>query len=189
VSARAGISHRYLEYLERYPAHPGAAVLRQIAAALQTTPAALLGGGADAPDGHAVAAGRPVTEKLLPVQCRQLIAPGGVGRIAFSTAAGPVVLPVNFAVVDDAIVVRTGGGTVIGAHACGQVAFEVDHIDEALRQGWSVLVRGEAHLVSQPDELRHVRGGGTGRPWVGGDREAYVRIVPSRITGRRISVV
>jgi hypothetical protein len=164
-------------------------VLRQIAAALQTTPAVLLGGGAEAPDGHAVAVGRPVTEKLLPVQCRQLIAPGGVGRIAFTTASGPAVLPVNFTVVADAIVIRTGGGTVIGAHACGQVAFEVDHIDEALRQGWSVLVRGEAHLVAQPGELGHVRDGDAGRPWAGGEREAYVRIVPGRITGRRITVV
>jgi hypothetical protein len=177
---------RYLECLERYPICPGPAVLRKIAAALRTTSGALLGAGADAPSGHASSADRSGTEKLLPVQCRQLIAPGGVGRIAFSTASGPVVLPVNFAVVADTIVIRTGSGTIIGAHACGPVAFEVDHIDDALCQGWSVLVRGEAHLVAQPGELRHVHDGAVVRPWAAGDREVYLRIVPTRITGRRI---
>ena len=36
---------RYLEYLESFPGHPGAATLRQLATALCTTPAALLGAG------------------------------------------------------------------------------------------------------------------------------------------------
>jgi transcriptional regulator with XRE-family HTH domain len=51
AAARAGLSLRYLEYLERYPARPTAAALRQLAAALRTTPAALLGGGANVPPG------------------------------------------------------------------------------------------------------------------------------------------
>ena len=47
---------RYLEYLERYPARPSTESLRRLAAALRTTPAALLGAGADAPHGRS---GRP----------------------------------------------------------------------------------------------------------------------------------
>src|SRR5436309_3958881 len=54
VAARAGLSLRYLEYLERYPARPSPAALRQLAAALQTTSAALLGGGANVPPGHGI---------------------------------------------------------------------------------------------------------------------------------------
>src|SRR5438034_831843 len=46
LAARAGVSLRYVEYLERYPARPAPAALRQLAAALRTTPAALLGGAA-----------------------------------------------------------------------------------------------------------------------------------------------
>src|SRR5437763_1168407 len=54
VAARAGVSQRYLEYLERYPARADATVLRRLAAALQTSPAALLGGAAVTPaDGRA----------------------------------------------------------------------------------------------------------------------------------------
>jgi nitroimidazol reductase NimA-like FMN-containing flavoprotein (pyridoxamine 5'-phosphate oxidase superfamily) len=186
VAARAGINQRYLEYLERYPATPAAGMLRRIAAALRTTSAALLGAGWQAPDGHGHPAGRAVTKKLLPAECCRLMAPGGVGRIALTTSAGPVVLPVNFAIVDNTIVVRTGAGTLIGTHADETVAFEVDHIDEALCQGWSVLVRGHAHRVVQPAELRHLQDDAVVWPWAAGEREVYVRIVPDRITGRRI---
>ena len=142
AAARAGLSLRYLEYLERYPARPGPAALRQLAAALRTTPAALLGAGANVPPGQCRPAGLRVVSKLMPAECRRLIAPGGVGRIAFGTISGPVVVPVNFAVLADTVVIRTAEGTVIDGHAHEQVALEVDHIDEALCQGWSVLVRG-----------------------------------------------
>jgi transcriptional regulator with XRE-family HTH domain len=186
VAARAGMSLRYLEYVERYPARPDPGALRRLAAALQTTPAALLGAGAQAPPGYGRTVGPPVITKLLPTECRRLIAAGGIGRIAFWTTSGPAVLPVNFAVVAGTIVVRTGEGTAVDGHADGQVAFEVDHIDEALSQGWSVLVRGQAHRVTHPAELEIVRRDAAIWPWPGGDRDVYVRIIPDTITGRRI---
>ncbi len=186
VATRAGMSLRYLEYLERYPGRPSAIALRRLAAALQTTPAALLGAGAQVPPGHSRPLGRRVTQRLMAVECRQLIAPGGIGRIAFSTTLGPVVLPVNFAVVASTIVIRTSEGSTIAGHASDQVAFEVDHIDEALSQGWSVLVRGQAHRVAHPAELRIVQEEAAVWPWADGDREVYIRILPSQITGRRI---
>jgi nitroimidazol reductase NimA-like FMN-containing flavoprotein (pyridoxamine 5'-phosphate oxidase superfamily) len=188
VAARAGLSLRYLEYLERYPARPSPAVLRQLAAALRTTPAALLGGGGEAPPGYRRPTDLRAVSKLVPAECRRLIAPGGVGRIAFGTLTGPVVLPVNFAVLDDTIVIRTAEGTIIDGHADGQVALEVDHIDEALCQGWSVLVRGPAHRVTHPAELRRLQDDAAVWPWAGGEREVYVRILPSQITGRRIEI-
>ncbi|WP_330302087.1 MULTISPECIES: helix-turn-helix domain-containing protein [unclassified Streptomyces] len=40
--------------------------------------------------------------------------------------------------------------TAVGAH----VAFEVDHIDEALSQGWSVLIRGFARAVTDPGAVQ-----------------------------------
>ena len=186
VAARAGMSLRYLEYLERYPARPGAVALRRLAAALQTTPSALLGAGAQVPPGHGHLARPPVVTKLLPTECRRLIAAGGIGRIALSTTSGPIVYPVNFAVVAGTIVIRTAEGTAIEGHANERVAFEVDHIDEALSQGWSVLVRGHAHRVAHPAELEIVRRDATIWPWPGGDRDIYVRIIPDTITGRRI---
>jgi transcriptional regulator with XRE-family HTH domain len=186
VAARAGMSLRYLEYVERYPARPDFTALRRLAAALQTTPAALLGAGTQAPPGYHRTAGPPVVSKLMPAECRRLIAAGGIGRIAFGSSSGPVVLPVNFAVVAGSIVIRTAEGTAIGGHADERVAFEVDRIDEALSQGWSVLVRGQAHRVAHPAELEIVRRDATIWPWPGDDRDVYVRIIPDTITGRRI---
>src|SRR5689334_23054168 len=171
VAARAGVSLRYLEYLERYPARPAPAALRQLAAALQTTPAALLGAGANVPPGRHRQADMRFITKLMPAECRRLITPGGVGRIAFSTGCGPVVVPVNFAVLDYTIVVRTAGGTVIDGHAGEVAALEVDHIDQALCQGWSVLVRGPAHRVVLPAELRRLQEDAPVWPWAGGERE------------------
>ena len=62
---------------------------RQLAAALQTTPAALLGAGANVPPGQCRPADLRVVSKLLPAECRRLIAPGGVGRIAFGDDLRP----------------------------------------------------------------------------------------------------
>jgi len=188
LAARAGLSLRYLEYLERYPARPSPAALRQLAAALRTTPAVLLGGGANVPPGQCRPAGLRAVSKLMPAECRRLIAPGGVGRIAFGTISGPIVVPVNFAVLADTLVVRTAEGTVIDGHADEQVALEVDHIDEAVCQGWSVLVRGPAHRVAHPAELRRLQEDAVVWPWAGGEREVYVRIIPREITGRRIEL-
>ncbi len=186
VAARAGMSLRYLEYVERYPARPGGTALRRLAAALQTTPAALLGAGAQMPPGYARTATPPVITKLMPAECRRLIAAGGIGRIAFGTVSGPVVFPVNFAVVAGTIVIRTGEGTMIAGHADERVAFEVDHIDQALCQGWSVLVRGQAHRVAHPAELEHMRQDAGIWPWPGDDRDVYVRVIPDTVSGRRI---
>ena len=53
VAERAAVNRRYLEFLESFPGQPDAGTLRRLAAALRTTPGALLGGGGDAPPGRA----------------------------------------------------------------------------------------------------------------------------------------
>jgi transcriptional regulator with XRE-family HTH domain len=185
VADRAGVNQRYLEYLENFPSQPGADTLRRLAAALRTTPGALLGAGGEAPLGRVPG---PVgqLETISPAQCRRLLAPGGLGRIAFCTASGLMVLPVNYVLVADTIVLRTDTGSLIAAHGDDQVSFETDHLDEILHRGWSVLVRGQAHRVLQPGELRHLRECCDLRPWPAGEHDMYVRIVPARTTGRRI---
>jgi hypothetical protein len=64
------------------------------------------------------------------------------------------------------------------------VAFEIDEIDPGARDGWSVLVQGPAHHMTE-DELDAADGTRV-ESWAPGDREMIVRIVPSRITGRRV---
>jgi nitroimidazol reductase NimA-like FMN-containing flavoprotein (pyridoxamine 5'-phosphate oxidase superfamily) len=100
-----------------------------------------------------------------------------------------VVLPVNFAVAGNTIVFRTAPGGVIAAHADGSqsVTFEVDHVDEALEQGWSVVIQGIACRIAGPAELSAAAQDVDVRPWAGGGRDAYIRIFPYRISGRRIT--
>ena len=188
VAVRARTSLRYLEYLERYPARPTPATLRQLAAALQTTLAALLGAGVEAPPGHPPP-GRPAGHQQAEAG---RVPPADRARRCRADRVrdtpGPVVVPVNFAVLADTIVIRTAEGSIIDGHADEKVALEVDHIDEALCQGWSVLVRGPAHRVTHPAELRRLQEDVVIWPWPGGEREVYVRIVPSQITGRRIEI-
>jgi hypothetical protein len=45
---------------------------------------------------------------------------------------------------------------------------------------------GDAHRVLQPGELRRLREECDLRPWPAGERDLFVRIVPGRLTGRRI---
>lgn len=132
-----------------------------------------------------------VLEELGEEECLRLIAPGGIGRIAYLGRFGPAVLPVNFRVQGGAIVFRTAENGPLDedlrtgiAGADYKVAFEIDDIDLAARRGWSVLVQGPAHHVTAAEQ-DEVRAAGV-ESWAPGDRELFVRIVPSRITGRRV---
>ena len=93
----------------------------------------------------------------------------------------------NYDFVADTVVIRTAAGSSIAAHSSDRVAFEVDRIDDALAQGWSVLVQGRAHPVLQPTEHRHLAASTSLQPWPEGEHELFIRIVPDHITGRRIA--
>jgi len=71
------------------------------------------------------------------------------------------------------------------ANAEYKVAFEIDELDNSERTGWSVLLQGPAHHVDTATERGSVRTSGV-EPWAGGTKDHYIRIVPTRITGRRI---
>jgi transcriptional regulator with XRE-family HTH domain len=156
LAARAGMSGPYLAYLEEHPARPTAAALSQLAAALETTPEALLGGDTSRPPGQGRASGHRILQTLSPAECYDLLSPGGIGRVVFSAADGPVVLPVNFAMVAQTVVLRTGVDTQLAARLDCRAGFEADRLDEALRQGWSVMVTGRAVRVKKEEQVRRL---------------------------------
>jgi nitroimidazol reductase NimA-like FMN-containing flavoprotein (pyridoxamine 5'-phosphate oxidase superfamily) len=176
----------YLEQLETRPALPTQAALRQLAGALQTTPESLLGAGTGQPPGGAGPFSHPVLQTLTAAECHDLLSPGGVGRVAFTTTDGPVVLPVNYAMAGQTVIFRTAPDTLLAGYLDGPAGFEADRLDEALSQGWSVLVTGRAVRVTSEAEVRHLEQHASVRPWAGGARDVYVRIIPRKITGRRI---
>jgi len=187
---QAGMAPDYLEYLETSPApNPGRGAMTRLAAVLGTTAAALGGAGMLLPPGDRGAARRPVLEVLSTAECRAYLAPGGVGRFLFTAARGPVAMPVNYRMLGDDIIFRTTVPTSTAAGAGPRrVSFEVDHLDDALSEGWSVLVSGQASPVTAQPELDKVTALAID-PWAGGDRDVYVRIVASEVTGRRIRAI
>jgi nitroimidazol reductase NimA-like FMN-containing flavoprotein (pyridoxamine 5'-phosphate oxidase superfamily) len=133
-----------------------------------------------------------VTQLLDEAECLRLIAAGGVGRIGYSGRFGPTILPVNYVLYEQTIVFRTGQHSPMGedlrtgiADAEYKVAFEVDEIIPATREGWSILIQGSAHHVDSASELADVQQSGV-QTWPGGEKDLFIRIVPDRITGRRI---
>jgi len=133
-----------------------------------------------------------VFELLDEAECQRLIAAGGVGRIGYTGRFGPTILPVNYALHEGTIVFRTGQHSPLGEdlrtgieHAESKVAFEIDDLSPGTREGWSILVQGAAHLVDSDAERASLVRSGV-EPWAGGEKELFVRVLPSRITGRRI---
>ena len=124
---------------------------------------------------------RPTLERLTRKECYQLLASVNVGRLAVAIGpdTGPIVLPVNFALDGEGIVFRTGPGTKRRAIRGREVSFEVDVIDPFHRTGWSVLVRGNAYDIVGDTAARVDK-------WVGGEDDAWIRIEPVAVEGRRI---
>ncbi|MER6030057.1 pyridoxamine 5'-phosphate oxidase family protein [Streptomyces sp. NPDC001851] len=118
----------------------------------------------------------------------RLLGSVSLGRIAFTRQALPAVRPVNHVVDDGDIVILTHEGTALVSHAQRSdgtgvvVAYESGAIDPDTHLGWSVVVTGYAHVVSDPLELARVRA--LLEPWVlmGGGEQA-VRIQPELVTG------
>jgi nitroimidazol reductase NimA-like FMN-containing flavoprotein (pyridoxamine 5'-phosphate oxidase superfamily) len=120
-------------------------------------------------------------------QCRELLGAGVFGRLAVCTPVGPHVVPVNYVVVDDSVIVRTTPYSVLGTHARGALlAFEIDQIDESRLQGWSVVARGRAHAITAADELHHIRRAWEPRAWADGQRNLFLRLRWSELSGRRL---
>ncbi len=131
-------------------------------------------------------AGEHTLRTLDPAECLDLLEPGGVGRVGFAAAEGIMMLPVNYAVAGKTIIFRTAPDTLLAVYANGEVSFEVDQLDEAARAGWSVLVHGHAHRISDEREVKRLEDRTGLAPWAAGARDVFVRITPTQISGRRV---
>jgi hypothetical protein len=115
-------------------------------------------------------------------ECFDLLERCTVGRVAVNVDhLGPLVVPVNFVLDGEVIVFRTDPGTKLRLLSEGPVSFEIDSIDHLHEVGWSVLVRGVASEAEEW-EIRHL----DVRPWAGGEKAHWIRLVPGVVTGRRI---
>jgi uncharacterized protein len=120
-------------------------------------------------------------------RCLELLRDDEIGRLAVLADGGPVIFPVNYRMDGESVVFRTDPGLKLEQGVRSHGCFEIDHFDRANRSGWSVVVAGRL------EEVTHYEAKTWDRihepsvdPWAGGTKEHWVRLVPSRITGRRV---
>ena len=126
--------------------------------------------------------------EVLPLDdCLALLRAHSVGRVAVMVNEFPIVLPVNYKLVETDgpvwVALRTRPGNVID-RASMPVAFEIDRIDVAEQEGWSVLVRGTLQHVDA--DSADFRDRFDPQPWLDDERDAWLVIEPFWITGRRL---
>jgi nitroimidazol reductase NimA-like FMN-containing flavoprotein (pyridoxamine 5'-phosphate oxidase superfamily) len=118
--------------------------------------------------------------------CLALLASRPVGRLVFTHYALPDVIPVNYRMDGESLLIRLGRGSLAATAILDAiVAFEVDDIDLDSRTGWSVTVVGRAHEVTERGQLRRAQELGLSS-WVGDARDYYVSIAAQKVTGRRL---
>jgi hypothetical protein len=120
-------------------------------------------------------------------ECAELLRRGVAGRVALSTPTGPHIVPVNYTVVEDAIIMRTSPYSLLGTYGRDTtLAFEIDGLDEENRRGWSVQARGRVEVLTDPDELDTIRDLGQPDPWAGGARSLHLRLRWTELSGRQV---
>ena len=125
-------------------------------------------------------------EVLDRTECLRLLGGAAVGRIAGTSGALPVVLPVGYALDGESIVLETGRGTTLDFATTGSVvAFEVDNLHERGHSGWTVMVTGVAQEVRDAPEVDRLR-----RLLHDDDQDGsarrFVRISSELVSGRRV---
>ena len=133
----------------------------------------------------AMSGGGKIVE-LDPAESMELLAAKKVGRIGFLGEDGPVVLPMNYILADNHVIVRTAAFGVVARSALDQkVAFQVDDVDDFLEAGWSVLIAGSATMLSDA-QMQALKFGGSPDPWAEGPRPLFLSIACDRVSGRRL---
>ncbi len=119
--------------------------------------------------------------------CLELLASDVVGRLAVVVKGSPQITPVNYVLDGEVLVFRSGPGSKLRAAERAPACLEIDHFDVEARTGWSVVASGrleeitpyQATLLAAAQRLPI-------DPWAGGPKMHWLRLIPSRITGRRI---
>ncbi len=113
----------------------------------------------------------------------QAAATTGTGRIAINGTRSPYVIPVNFTLIDDQIVIRLGKGFAAYSLDGIAVTFEAD-VTATRHSGWSVVVEGVAHLLTY-DEVGRL-GSNLPTPIVTVPGVRVFEISPFKVTGRAV---
>lgn len=114
----------------------------------------------------------------------QLLERASVGRLCIIDHGYPLAFPVNYRMLRDAgvtrFVFRTDPSSGLGQYT-GPSSLEVDQIDMARPEAWSVIVRGNLRHAVEKDELHDTH------PLVSIGRFHWVVLDASAMSGRRFT--
>jgi nitroimidazol reductase NimA-like FMN-containing flavoprotein (pyridoxamine 5'-phosphate oxidase superfamily) len=112
-----------------------------------------------------------------------LLSSTSLGRLVTVNGGQAEIFPVNFAIQRRSVLFRTAQGTKLySAVMSDQVVFEAD--DHTAFGGWSVIIRGRAHLLSASADVLDAQEAQL-LTWPATLKPHYVRVVALDITGRR----
>ena len=133
-------------------------------------------------------AGQGMLEEIPEAECWALLAGRSLGRLVVVQRDEPLVFPVNYVLDGHTVALRTDAGTALDWATLGKVAFEVDEIDAAREEGWSVVVHGVGRDVTEGvDEWsERLRAHDELQPWAGGKRRHWIAVADATVSGRRI---
>jgi nitroimidazol reductase NimA-like FMN-containing flavoprotein (pyridoxamine 5'-phosphate oxidase superfamily) len=118
-------------------------------------------------------------------ECWSLLSSMSLGRLVTILGGKPEIFPVNFVTQRRTVLFRTAQGTKLYSAVMGDwVAFETDYHDPPLSYGWSVIIKGRAHLLSANADILDAEQSPL-RSWIATKKPIYVRVVAMEITGRR----
>ncbi|HVS05814.1 MAG TPA: pyridoxamine 5'-phosphate oxidase family protein [Candidatus Dormibacteraeota bacterium] len=130
---------------------------------------------------------RDPLENVAQAECVRLLKSQHLGRIGIVGRDGqPLIFPVNYFFDEGVVVLRTDPGTKLELAPEARVSFEIDGWDAAAGQGWSVLVLGLAHdITDPPDAWAERMRRWPVRPVAPGSRQHWLGVWANQITGRR----
>lgn len=98
-------------------------------------------------------------QTMTAAECRRLLTTRDIGRVAISAGALPMVLPVQYSLQGDQLLLRTPGHHEVSDSIEGQVVgFQADQLDLDHGCGWCVAVTGTVHVVHDSPMTTPVHG-------------------------------
>ena len=124
----------------------------------------------------------PALKNLTRAECLHRLGSGGVGRIALASDGAPILRPVNFALHEGRILIRTGEGSILSAaERDAATSFEIDGIDPVEHTGWSVIASGALRdFDGDPESAPPLRA------WASGTKHRLVLIEIDTLSGLAI---
>jgi Pyridoxamine 5'-phosphate oxidase len=130
------------------------------------------------------------SELLQRAECRRLLAAaaGGIAHLGLVVDGHPVVVPVNYTMLDREVLLRLGPGSTLNELGRSPVvALEVDHVPSKGGEAWSVMIQGVATPLNDPAALRRAAASGL-TPLVPVPGHEYMQVRTGVLSGRRFPV-